>query len=184
MTFGIIIGAVIAIGLIIWGIGMQNKLIQTDELCGNAMSQIGVQQATRWDAMTALADLTKGYSDHEYRALTDIIQSRRPVSFNSPSAEADAQEGMLGQFMNRFFAVAEAYPELKASTIYIKTMDSLRDYEDKVRVSRMVFNDTVTKYNRLIRAFPGSVVAGMLAFRVRDYLQEDISKSSMPSMIR
>lgn len=184
MLLGIIVFVLLIVGLIVWGISMQNKLIKTDELCGNAMSQIGVQQATRWDAMTALADLTKGYADHEYQALTEIIKARRPVGFKSPTAEAEAQEGMLGQFMNRIAVVAEAYPDLKANGIYIKTMDSLRGYEENVRVSRMVFNDTVTKYNRLIRAFPGSIIAGMLAFRIRDYLREDASKSAMPSMAR
>ena len=170
--------------LVFWGIGMQNKLVQTDELCGNAMSQIGVQQATRWDAMSAMVDLTKSYSDHEYRALTDIIKSRRSIGFQSHATDANAQEGMLGQVLSRIAVLAEAYPELKANTVYIKTMDSLRGYEDNVRMSRMVYNDTVTKYNRLIRAFPGSIIAGFLSFAVRDYLQEDPAKSAMPSMLR
>ena len=185
MEYGVIIFIVLLlIILIIWAVSVQNRLVKTDELCGNAMSQIGVQQATRWDAMTALVDLTKGYSDYEYKALTDIIKARRPIGTQSHASEADAQEGMLGQLLGRIAVLAEAYPELKANTVYLKTMESLRVYEDNVRMSRMVYNDTVTKYNRLIRAFPGSIVAGILSFSVRDYLQEDPAKSTMPTMVR
>ena len=185
---GFIIGGVIlaalVVFLVIWVVSGQNRLVHADELCGNALSQIGVQQASRWDALGALADLTKGYSDQEYRTLMDAIAARRSVGPQTPATEAQRQENMLTQSFGRIHALAEAYPDLKSNTVYLKTMESVRDFEDKVRMSRMVYNDTVTKYNRLVRALPGSMVAKSLGFGVRDYLQDDPGKAAMPNMVR
>ena len=86
MSVGIII-AIIAIVLValivVWVISVQRRLVSIDELCGNAMSQIGVQQNTRWDALNALADLTKQYDEHEYNTLKDVIAHRQPITANS-----------------------------------------------------------------------------------------------------
>jgi LemA protein len=184
-TFIVMCGFLLILGsILVWGIRVQNQLVHSDELCGNALSQIGVQQSSRWDALTALADLTKGYSDHEYKAMLDIISARRDVGPQSSAAEAQQQEDILTQGFIRVRALAEAYPDLKANTVYIKTMDTVREYENNVRMSRMVFNDSVTKFNRLVRSFPSSVVASILRFAIRDYLQNDTEKSDMPSMIR
>ena len=79
-------------------------------------------------------------------------------------------------------AVAERYPDLKANAQYTKTMDSVNKYEDNVRLARMTYNDTVTKYNNSVRMFPGSIVAGILGFPRRDYLAEDSSKTEYPEI--
>ncbi|MCL1852609.1 MAG: LemA family protein [Peptococcaceae bacterium] len=170
--------------LVLWFIRMQNSLVRADELCGNAMSQIGVQQATRWDALTALADLCKGYSDQEYNVLMETISARKNTRSGTPVSEVQHQEDMLAQGFARINALAEAYPDLKSNVVYMKTMDSVRELENNVRMSRMVFNDTVTKYNRLVREFPGSLAASMLRFVLREYLQEDPGKGEMPNMKR
>ena len=78
--------------------------------------------------------------------------------------------------------MAERYPELKANEMYNKTMESVNTYENQVRMSRMVYNDTVTKYNQLIRQIPDSFIASLFHFTAKDYLKEDETKSSMPSM--
>ncbi|MDL2323920.1 LemA family protein [Ruminococcaceae bacterium OttesenSCG-928-A16] len=180
----ILIIVVVIIGLIVWVIRGQKNLVHSEELCGNALSQIGIQQASRWDALTALADLTKQYSDQEYNTLMDVIRARQGVNPNTPATEVDQQEGMLQQATSRLMAVAEAYPDLKSNTLYLKTMDSVHGYEDNVRMSRMVYNDTVTRYNRLVRSLPGSLVAGSLGFAPREYLENDATKANMPSMAR
>ena len=175
---------VLVVGVVVWYVKGQNNLVHADELCGNAMSQIGVQQASRWDALTTLADLAKGYSDTEYKMLMDTIAARRGVDKRTPAGEVDSQEAMIQQSMGRVNALAEAYPDLKTNTVYLKTMDEVKNYEENVRMSRMVFNDTVTKYNRLVRALPGSMVANSLGFAPRDYLQDDPGKAAMPTMSR
>jgi LemA protein len=177
----IIILAVLAL-LILWGIGVQRKLVSAEELCKNAMSQIGVQQNSRWDALTALAELVKGYNEHEYKTLMDVIGQRKEVGSGSTAAEAQAQEDLITSVMSRISLVAEQYPNLKADAMYVKTMDSVNTYENQVRMSRMVYNDSVTRYNRLTRQIPDSIVASIFHFTEKEYLKEDASKKDMPSL--
>ena len=178
----LIILAIVAL-LVLWVIGVQRKLVEKDELCKNALSQIGVQQASRWDALTALVELVKSYNEHEYNTLRDVIAQRKNITGESTVAEAQAQEQALTGLVRNINLVAERYPELKANENYAKAMDSVNLYENQVRLSRMTFNDTVTKYNKEIRQFPTSLVAGALGFKTRDYLDEAVGKSEMPSMM-
>ena len=177
-----LIAIIIVVLLVLWVISVQRQLVSKEELCKNALSQIGVQQASRWDALTALADMTKSYSEYEYKTLRDVIAQRRPINSSSTVADANAQEGLLTNALSRIIAIGEQYPELKASETYVKTMDSINLYENQVRTSRMVFNDSVTNFNRLVRQFPNSLIAGMLGFSVKDYLVENQGKEQMPSM--
>ena len=180
MTILIILAIVALVAL--WVIGVQRKLVEKDELCKNALSQIGVQQASRWDALTALVELVKSYNEHEYNTLRDVIAMRKTITGESTVAEAQAQEQALTGLVRNINVVAEQYPELKANENYAKAMDSVNLYENQVRLSRMTFNDTVTKYNKEIRQFPTSIVAGILGFNTRDYLNEAVGKTDMPSM--
>ena len=177
----IIIIAALAI-IILWIISLQRKLVSKEELCKNSMSQIGVQQASRWDALKALADMTKSYSDYEYKAISDIIAQRSPIGSASSAEQANAEENKIARALTHILAVGEQYPELKASETYVKTMDSINTYENQVRMSRMVYNDSVTTLNRLIRMFPNNLVAGLLGFSAREYLVENTGKQEMPSM--
>ena len=177
----IIIIAVAAL-LILWGIGVQRKLVSAEELCKNSMSQIGVQQNSRWDALTALAELTKGYDEHEYKTLMDIIGQRTAIGRNATAADVQGNEEKMAEVLRQINVVAEQYPNLKASEMYGKTMDSVNTYENQVRLSRMVYNDSVTKYNRMVRQFPDSIAASIFRFAQRDYLEEPKGKTEMPSM--
>ncbi len=177
----IIIVAVIAI-VALWFMGIQRKLVSSDELCQNSMSQIGVQQQSRWDAVSALVKLTKSYNEHEYNTLVDVIKQRKDITRTSAAADANAQEDVLVAAAAKIRFVAEQYPELKADATYSKTMDSLNNYENQVRMSRMVFNDSVTKYNRIVRQFPDSIVASILKFPLREYLKEVESKRELPEI--
>lgn len=177
----IIIVAIIAI-VALWFMGIQRKLVSSDELCQNSMSQIGVQQQSRWDAVSALVKLTKSYNEHEYNTLVDVIKQRKDITRTSAAADANAQEDILVAAAAKIRFVAEQYPELKADATYAKTMDSLNNYENQVRMSRMVFNDSVTKYNRIVRQFPDSIVASILKFPLREYLKEVESKKELPEI--
>lgn len=176
----LIVISILLVIVIIFGISTQRSLVHSDELCGNALSQIGVQQTSRWDALTALAGLTKDYAAHEYDTLMAVIGKRQHITKNSSPAEIDSQEALLHQVTGKLAAIGEAYPELKANTVYITSMNSVNGYENKVRISRMSYNDTITKYNRKVRQFPSSVFAGIMGFAVRDYLEADSAKSDMP----
>ena len=177
-----IIAIVILVLVVLWFVSTQRKLVVMDENINNAMSQIGVQLSSRWDALTALLDLTKGYAEHEYTTLSDTIRMRSTITAKSTAAEVNDQENILTEAMGRIMAVAESYPDLKANENYIKTMDNVNDYEKMVRQSRLIYNDSVTKLNRAIRMFPTSLVAGMLGVTSRDYLEASESKADMPNM--
>ncbi len=177
----IILVAIVAV-VVLWFVSEQRKLVTMDENVNNAMSQIGVQLSSRWDALTALLDLTKGYAEHEYKTISDAIKMRTSINARSTAKEVNEQENMLVEAMGKIMAVAEAYPELKANENYIKIMDSVNSYEETVRKARLVYNDSVTKLNRAIRMFPTSIAASFLRIDSRDYLEADDKKADMPSL--
>ncbi|PKM86863.1 MAG: LemA family protein [Firmicutes bacterium HGW-Firmicutes-12] len=181
MLYIIALGAIIGI-LFLWVISMQRTFVTFDENINNAMSQIGVQLSSRWDALTSLLDLTKGYAAHEYQTMTDTINLRRSITRDSSPADVQKQENIIVEALGKIMAVAESYPDLKADQTYIKTMDSVNQYENMVRTSRQIYNDSVTKLNRAIRMFPASIIAGMLGFSQRTYLEAVAEKASKPSM--
>ena len=176
----IIIIAVIAV-LVLWVISVQNKLVKQDEFCNNAIKQISVQQTSRYDALEQGVQIAREENAIEGENYEKIIGMRRPTASANPTvAEINATETALGGFAARLMAVAEAYPQLKGTEAYQKAMEKYYEYEEAVRVSRMTFNDTVTKYNRDVRAFPGSLVASMLGFPVREYLADRPDKADLP----
>ena len=166
-----------------WVMSTLRRLVVMDENINNAMSQIGVQLSSRFDALTALLDLAKGYAAHESQTLIETIKSRRSViTAKSTPQDVLQQEGVISEALGRISMVAERYPELKADKGYAKCMDAVDSYEKMVRTSRLIYNDSVTKLNREIRMFPVSLIAGMLGFRQRDYLEAREDKADMPSM--
>lgn len=178
----IIVIVILAI-IVIWGISAQRSLVSADELCGNALSQIGVQQQSRWDALTALAELTKGYSEHEYKTMMDVIGNRRAITTSSTPEQIDQQETLISEALRQVSVVVEQYPDLKANTTYLETMGKVNTYEQQVRMSRMTYNDSVTRFNRMVRQFPTSIIAGFCHFSSKEYLQmETVQNSAMPSM--
>lgn len=179
---GVFVIVAIVVLVVLWFISVQRMLVSLDENVNNAMSQIGVNLTSRFDALTGLLDLVKGYNEHEYKTLSDVIKMRTTIGSHSKASEVEAQENMITEAMGKIMAVAEAYPDLKSNTNYQNLMNSLNDYETKVRQSRLVYNDAVTKLNRTIRMFPTSLVAPMCGIVARDYLQTDSAKSDMPSM--
>ena len=178
----IIVLAVLA-ALILWVIGVQNRLVKSDEICNNALKQINVQQISRFDALKALVKLTREYASYEADTLEKIIKERKIVSSPAPTAaDINANEQALAAIGAKLIAVAEAYPDLKASANYQQTMKDIKDYEENVRLARMTFNDTVTRFNQQVRMFPTSVIAGVLGFSKRDYLADDVSKKDYPEI--
>ena len=156
----------------------QRQLVNLDELCKNAMGQIAVQLNSRWDALLALAKTAAKYSKHESETLVKTITARRQAPINT-AEEALMQQGELSQVMGRLMAIGEAYPELKANELYLKAAEGVNTYEEHVRMSRMVYNDTATKMNRLVRQWPSSFVASMLNFREKAYLTVDEEKKNL-----
>ena len=173
---------IIAIALIVflYIFKTQRELVSLEEKMKNAFGQINVQLKTRWDAVTNLVEMTKQYTTYEHDTLTDVIAQRR-ITNVSPEQVAD-QENAIQTVLSRLNAVAEAYPDLKANQMFTDTMASIRQYEENVRVSRMVYNDSVTKMNMMVRQWPSSIVASMLHFTTHELLPEDTAKAEAPSV--
>lgn len=170
----------IVVVVIQWITSTKRKLAVLDENISSVMSQIGVQLSGRFDALTALLDLTKGYAMNESETLIETIKSKRSV-ITSKSIPDDVlcQEGIISEVLNRISMITEQYPELKANQMYHKTMDAVQTFENMVHTSYLIYNDSVTKLNREIRMFPVFMIAGILGFRQRDYLEEKAGKADI-----
>lgn len=168
--------------LIVWYVIVtQRRLVHLDELCNNAFHQIAVQLSSRWDAVLALVKMTQQYAQHEHATLTDVIAQRRSTQIVT-AEQMSQQEGFLAGVLNRLMVLSENYPALKAQEGYIQTMRDIRQYEENVRMGRMVYNDSATIINRMVRQWPSSIVAGMLHFAQREYLKEDETKKGYPNI--
>jgi LemA protein len=174
-----VLGVIVVLAIIVIGyfISTQRSLVNLDELCKNALSQIEVQLNSRFDAVIALAKTAAQYAKHESETIIQAVQARggnlgngnMPVTPESINQQSD----LLGQMMGRLNVVFERYPELKASDLYKEAQEGMKQYEENVRMSRMVYNDTATKMNRMVRQWPSSIVASMLHFDQKDYLKVD-----------
>ena len=183
-TIIIVLVVVLLVFLILWIVSVQNKLVKADEISKNALKQINVQQVSRFDALKALVKLTREYAQYEGETLTKVIEARNIARGGNPSVDdINKNEAMLSKLTTQVLAVAEQYPQLKASEGYSNTMKDIKSYEENVRLARMTFNDTVTRFNNQVRMFPGSVVASMLGFAPKEYLAEDTSKTEYPDII-
>ena len=175
---GVFFGVIVALAVIIIGyfISTQRSLVSLDEMCKNALSQIEVQLNSRFDAVVALAKTAAQYAKHESETIIQTIEARGGHTSAATPAGINAQSDLLGQMMSRLNVVVEQYPELKASELYQNAQAGQTEYAENVRMSRMVYNDTATKMNRMVRQWPSSIVAQMLHFDVKDYLKVDNEK--------
>ena len=174
----IVIAVIIVAMLAVWGIYTQRRLVVLDENIRNTMSQIGMQLSSRFDALTALLNMAKGYAQHESEALIEIIKSgRSEITARSTPHDVLLQEDIISEVWGRITIVTGQYPELKADQYYAKTMDAVEVFDNIVRTSRLLYNDSVTKLNREIRLFPVSMIAGILGFRTKEYLKTQTVKA-------
>ena len=170
---------IIALVVVVGGyfVSTQRSLVNLDELCKNALSQIEVQLNSRFDAVIALAKTAAQYAKHESETIIQAVQARggNLGGGNQPATpeSINQQTDLLGQMMGRLNVVFERYPELKASDLYREAQEGMKQYEENVRMSRMIYNDTATKMNRMVRQWPSSIVASMLHFDQKDYLKVD-----------
>lgn len=179
----LIVLLVVIVILIFWFISTQRTLVVLDENVTNALNQINVVLTSRFDALTQLFNLVKGYNEHEYNTLVDLTKMRQGIGRESTAKDIEGQENIISNAFKQIVAVAENYPDLKSNENYKNIMNSLNEYEDKVRTTRLVYNDTVTKLNRTIRMFPTSLIAPMFGIHSRDYLAAENSKKEMPNLM-
>jgi LemA protein len=174
MSITLIVIIVLAVIVIGYFISTQRELVNLDELCKNALSQIEVQLNSRFDAVVVLAKTAAHFAKHESETIIQAVQARGG-GIKTP-ADINQQSDLLSQLMGRLNVVFERYPELKADELYINAQKGQKEYEENVRMSRMIYNDTATKMNRMVRQWPSSIVASLLHFDQKDYLKVDDEK--------
>jgi LemA protein len=171
MGIALIIIAVIVILLIVFVIAVYNGMVRSRNKVDEAWSGIDVQLKRRHDLIPNLVESVKGYAAHERDTFQAVTDARtRAMSASGPAA-AGAAEGMLSQALGRLFAVAEAYPQLRATENFQQLQNELTNTEDQIAASRRIYNGNVQSYNSSIQVFPNSIIAGMGGFTRREFFE-------------
>lgn len=185
--------AIIA-AVVLYAIGIYNKLVNSRNRVKNAFAQIDVQLTRRHDLIPNLVEAVKGYMKHERDTLEAVINARNSAVSSLQSAKSDpanaaaikelgASEGALSSALGRLFALAEAYPDLKANQNMMQFQEELSSTENKVAFSRQAFNDSVLAYNNAVENFPNNIVAGMFRFEIASFLEiESEEKRAVPEV--
>jgi LemA protein len=163
----LVVVLIVLIGLVV----VYNRMVRARNRVDNAWGQVEVQLKRRWDLIPNLVETVKGYAAHERGTFEAVTNARTAAQQARSPAESAQAEGILSQALGRLFAVAEAYPDLKATQNFQELQAQLSDTENKVAVSRQVYNDTVLTYNNAIQTFPGAVVAGPFGFTKREFFE-------------
>jgi LemA protein len=179
----LIVVIVVVVLLLVWAVLLYNGLVQKRNRVDNAWAQVEVQLKRRHDLVPNLVETVKGYAAHERGTFDAVTQARASATAAQGPAQSSAAEGVLGQALGRLFAVAEAYPDLKASQNFLDLQAQLRDTEDKIAISRQVYNDTVLTFDNAIQVFPAVLIAGALGFSKREFFElEDAAERSAPQV--
>jgi len=184
VVIGIII-AVVVVLLILFLIFAYNGLVKARNRVDNAYSQIEVQQKRRYDLIPNLVETVKGYAAHERGTLEAVTQARANAinAQQSGSVGEQAQaENVLSGALKSLFALAEAYPDLKANQNFLSLQEELTATEDRIAYSRQFYNDSVMKYDNKIQSIPSNIIAGMFGFKSREYFKAEEGATEVPKV--
>ena len=172
--FVAVIFIVIVLAVILFAcIGIYNGLVASRRDCDNALSQIDVQLKRRYDLIPNLVETVKSYMKFESDTLEKVVQARNMALGAKSVGEKSAADAQVTTALNGFFAVAEAYPDLKSSANMLSLQEELKSTENKVAYARQYYNDAVTRLNTKIEQFPGSIFAGMGGFKAKELFELD-----------
>lgn len=168
-TLLIIVGIIVVLAAFI--IGIYNRLVALRQTTNQAWSDIEVQLKQRQDLVPQLVSTVKGYAKHEKSTFEEVINARaRAMGAGNVQDQAQA-EGLLSAALGKLFALAEAYPDLKANTNFLQLQDELSDVENKIAAARRFYNNSVQEYNTGREQFPAVLIAGPFGFKERDFFE-------------
>ena len=170
MPWLIIILVVVAL-IVIYIVSVYNSLVSLRNKVDDQASQIDVQLKRRFSLIPNLVETVKGYTKHEKETLEGVIKARNSYQTADNLSDQLKADGELSKAISKLFALAEAYPDLKANENFIKLQDELTETENKITYARQFYNDSVLKYNNKIQMFPSNIVAGMFNFKIKDFFQ-------------
>jgi LemA protein len=181
----ILIGFLVLIGA--WLIVSYNTLVTLRQRTNQAFADIDVQLKQRHDLIPNIVEAVKGYATHERSTLDAVIAARNSaIASGQGTTQQVAAEGMLSGALGKLFALAEAYPDLKANTTFQQLQTELSDVENKIASARRFFNNSVSEYNSAIQALPAMLYAATLGFQQRDFfdLAETRPQLDVPPQVK
>jgi LemA protein len=167
----VLIAVAVLVLLALAVIVLYNRLVRLRNRVANAWAQVDVQLRRRYDLIPNLVETVKGYASHERATFEEVTQARTRAQEARTVEEQAQAENVLTAAIGRLFAVAEAYPELRATENFQQLQAELAETEDKIRVARQVYNDTVLSYDNARQTVPTNLVAGLFGFEPRPYFE-------------
>jgi len=164
----LIVILVVLVGIVV---AIYNRLVRLRNRCENAWAQVDVQLRRRYDLIPNLVDAVKGYAAHERQTFEEVTKARTAAQQAQGVQEQAQAENLLTQAIGRLFAVAEAYPELRATENFQQLQAQLAETEGKIAIARQVYNDAVLTYDNALETVPTNIVAGVFSFEPREYFE-------------
>ena len=161
----------IVVAIILYGIMVYNRLVALRQACGQAWSDVDVQLKQRHDLVPNLVETVKGYAGHERGTLEAVVHARQAAVSAATPAEQAAAENQLTGALRQVFALAEAYPDLKANQNFLQLQAELADLENKIAAARRFFNNATAEFNSSIEQFPAVLFARSLGFSQREFFE-------------
>lgn len=183
MTPTIIILIVLVV-IVLWVIAAFNGLVRARNRVKEAWSDIDVQLKRRYDLIPNLVETVKGYATHEKEVFEQVTRARAAAMGATGVAEKGAAENMLAGALKSLFAVAEAYPTLRASENFSKLQDELTDTENKIQAARRFYNSNVLVLNTKIETFPTNLIASMFAFKKEEFFEVGSEQEREPVAVK
>ena len=169
LTIYILLGVLVA--LVLWAVGSYNHFVTLLQRCKEAWADIDVQLKRRYDLIPNLVETVKGYAAHEKTAFENVTNARARAMNAGGVEERAKAENMLTGALKTMFAVAEAYPDLKANQNFLELQRELSDTENKIQSARRFYNGNVRDLNTGLQSFPGNIIAGFFHFEPREYFE-------------
>jgi len=176
----ILLGVVVLVAIALWLI--YNRMVSRRQAVDNSWAQIETALQRRHDLIPNLVEAVKGYAAHERGTFDEVTQARTAAQQAKGVAEQAEAENVLTAAIGRLFAVAEAYPQLRATENFQQLQAQLADVEQKIAVSRQVYNDTVLTYDNALETVPTNVVAGLFNFSPREYFKTEDATREAPAV--
>jgi len=168
--------------LVLYLVGMFNKLVRLRNRAENAWAQVDVQLRKRYDLIPNLVETVKGYAAHERGTFEAVTEARTAAQQAQGVAQQAEAENVLTAALGRLFAVAEAYPQLRATENFQQLQAQLSEVEQNIAVSRQVYNDTVLSYDNALETVPTNIIAGLFHFNPREYFQTEEATRAAPQV--
>lgn len=179
---GYVIAGVVVVVLVVAIVGIYNSLVKLRNRADNAWAQVDVQLKRRYDLIPNLVETVKGYASHEKSTFERVVEARNQALAAGTVEEQAQAENFLTGALRQLFALAESYPDLKASQNFSELQAQLAETENKIAVSRQIYNDSVLTFNNRVQTVPSNMVAALTGFSVKPFFDAPEEAEQAPEV--